>query len=100
MVSREGVRRRDPMTGARDTLADRLGQHLARKLDEPSPGFVPYTHANVAALRRVLQPGDVLLVEGNTRVSVAIKYLTSRPGRTRRSTSATRSARSTPTASR
>jgi hypothetical protein len=61
------------MTG---TLADRLGQRLARKLTEPAPGYVPYTHANVAALRRVLQPGDVLLVEGNTRVSVAIKYLT------------------------
>ena len=64
------------MTQARDSLADRLGQHLARKLNEPSPGFLPYTHANVAALRRVLQPGDVLLVEGNNRVSVAIKYLT------------------------
>ena len=64
------------MTGVRDTLADRLGRHLARKLNEPSPGLLPYTHANVAALRRVLQPGDVLLVEGNTRVSIAIKYLT------------------------
>jgi hypothetical protein len=64
------------MTGTRDTLADRLGRYLARKLNEPSPGFRPYTHANVAALRRVLQPGDVLLVEGNSRVSVAIKYLT------------------------
>lgn len=64
------------MTGARDRLADRLGQHLARKLNEPAPGFVPYTHANVAALRRVLEPGDVLLVEGNSRISIAIKYLT------------------------
>lgn len=64
------------MTGARDTLADRLGRHLARKLDAPAPGVLPYTHANVAALRRALQPGDVLLVEGNSRVSVAIKYLT------------------------
>ena len=64
------------MTGVRDTLADRLGRHLARKLNEPSPGLLPYTHANVAALRRVLQPGDVLLVEGNSRVSIAIKYLT------------------------
>ena len=64
------------MTAARDTLADRIGRHLARKLDAPSPGFRPYTHANVAALRQVLQPGDVLLVEGNSRVSVAIKYLT------------------------
>jgi hypothetical protein len=64
------------MTGARDPLADRLGRYLARKLNEPTPGFAPYTHANVAALRRTLEPGDVLLVEGNTRISVAIKYLT------------------------
>ena len=54
----------------------------ARPLPRPQaqrsrrPGSQPYTHANVAALRRVLQPGDVLLVEGNSRVSVAIKYLT------------------------
>lgn len=59
-----------------DTLMDRLGRLLATRLESPSPGFTPYTHANVAALRRVLQPGDVLLVEGHARVSVAIKYLT------------------------
>jgi len=64
------------MTAARDTLADRLGRTLARKLNQPIPGTKPFTHANVAALRRVLQPGDVLLVEGNSRISVAIKYLT------------------------
>jgi len=64
------------MSAARDTLADRLGRYLARKLNQPSPGLKPFTHANVAALRRVLQPGDVLLVEGNSRVSIAIKYLT------------------------
>jgi hypothetical protein len=64
------------MTEATDTLADRLGRYLARKLDQPSPGVPPYTHANVAALRKVLQPGDVLLVEGNSQISVAIKYLT------------------------
>jgi Permuted papain-like amidase enzyme, YaeF/YiiX, C92 family len=64
------------MTEARDSLADRIGQHLARKLDAPQPGVRPYTHANIQALRRALQPGDVLLVEGNSRISVAIKYLT------------------------
>jgi hypothetical protein len=64
------------MTAARETLADRIGRRLARKLDAPQPGVPPYTHANVAALRRVLQPGDVLLVEGNSRVSAVIKYLT------------------------
>jgi hypothetical protein len=64
------------MTDSRDTLADRFGRHLARKLNEQVPGTRPFTHANVAALRSVLQPGDVLLVEGNSRVSIAIKYLT------------------------
>ena len=64
------------MTGVGETFADRLGRFLARKLNEPEPGLRPYTHANVAALRRVLQPGDVLLVEGNSRLSTAIKYLT------------------------
>jgi hypothetical protein len=64
------------MTAARDTFADRIGRTLARKLDEPAPGGRPYTHDSVAALRRVLQPGDVLLVEGNSRVSGVIKYLT------------------------
>jgi hypothetical protein len=55
---------------------DRLGRYLAARLQEPAPGFVPYTHANVAALRATLEPGDVLLVEGHARLSVAIKYLT------------------------
>lgn len=64
------------MTQQRDTLMDRIGSYLAARLEAPSPGFEPYTHANVAALRRVLEPGDVLLVEGHNRVSVAIKYLT------------------------
>ena len=64
------------MTGVGDTFADRLGTALARKLDRSAPGGRPYTHANVAALRRVLQPGDVLLVEGNSRVSAVIKTLT------------------------
>jgi len=64
------------VTQRRDTLMDRVGRFLADRLEAPAPGFKPYTHANVAALRRVLEPGDVLLIEGHNRVSVAIKYLT------------------------
>ena len=55
---------------------DRIGRHLAGRLEAPSAGFEPYTQANVAALRRVLEPGDVLLVEGHNRISTVIKYLT------------------------
>lgn len=64
------------MTAARETLMDRLGRLLATKLERPSPGFRPYAYGDPEALRRSLRPGDVLLVEGMTRISVAIKYLT------------------------
>lgn len=53
-----------------------LGQRLVRYLEQPSSGYEPFTPSEPTALRRVLQPGDVLLVEGNTRVSGVIKYLT------------------------
>ncbi len=52
------------MTEQRDTLMDALGRRLADNLRKPVSGAPPYTHANVAALRRTLRPGDILLVEG------------------------------------
>lgn len=64
------------MTEQRDTLMDALGRRLADNLRKPVSGAPPYTHANVAALRGTLRPGDVLLVEGATRIATAIKYLT------------------------
>ncbi len=39
-------------------------------------GYRPFAVATPATLESVLQVGDVLLVEGNQRVSTAIKYLT------------------------
>ena len=53
-----------------------LGRTLARYLDQLSPGYQPLTTSDPEQLRRTLRPGDVLLVEGNRRISVAIKYLT------------------------
>ena len=58
------------------TWLDRLGRRMAEWLDAPSSGYEPYTPSDPETLGRVLQPGDVLLVEGNTRVSAGIKYLT------------------------
>ena len=58
------------------TWLDRVGRWMAERLDAPSSGYEPYTPSDPQTLRRVLRPGDVLLVEGNTRVSAAIKYLT------------------------
>ncbi len=53
-----------------------IGRRLAGKLRVESSGYKPYTPSDFATLSRTLQPGDVLLVEGNERVSIVIKYLT------------------------
>jgi hypothetical protein len=64
------------MQRTRDTWATRIGRAIVSKLESPIRGFKPYAYSDLDALRRVLEPGDVLLVEGITRVSIAIKYLT------------------------
>jgi len=56
-------------------LLHSLGARLARYLAQPTRGAQVAT-SSLDLLRAALRPGDVLLVEGNTRVSVAIKYLT------------------------
>ena len=53
-----------------------IGKALARYLTEPNPRYRPLATSDPEQLRAVLRPGDVLLVEGNTRLSTAIKYLT------------------------
>ncbi len=59
-----------------DRALDWFGRQLAGKLRTESAGYKPYTPSDFATLCRVLQPGDILLVEGNERLSGAIKYLT------------------------
>ena len=53
-----------------------LGRALARILEKPLSGYEPATTPDFVVLRRVLRPADVILVEGNNRVSSVIKYLT------------------------
>jgi hypothetical protein len=54
----------------------RVGGALARWLAEPRPHASVNPPSSPEALAAVLRPGDVLLVEGVSRVSAAIKYLT------------------------
>jgi len=54
----------------------RFGRTLARYLSQPVRGYEPFAITDAGMLAAALQPGDVLLVEGNTRISTAIKYLT------------------------
>lgn len=57
-------------------VAQRIGEWLGRWLTQSSHVHGTSMPAQPDLLARTLQPCDVLLVEGNTRVSVAIKYLT------------------------
>jgi hypothetical protein len=53
-----------------------LGRALGNYLSEEIKHYRPLTTSSPSLLEPTLRPGDVLLVEGNTRVSGAIKYLT------------------------
>ena len=57
-------------------ITRRLGGALARYLNHPARGPYPHLPADLAALRKILRPADVVLVEGRARISTAIKYLT------------------------
>jgi hypothetical protein len=57
-------------------ITQRLGSALARYLNHPARGPYPHLPADLATLRRILRPADVILVEGRARISSAIKYLT------------------------
>jgi len=57
-------------------LGTALGRVIARYLDQPVRGYEPFSITDPARLAAVLHPADVLLVEGNRRISTAIKYLT------------------------
>lgn len=59
-----------------DNVLDRLGRLIAARLEAPTSEYEPYTPSDPEALRRTLRPADVLLIEGNQKVSGAIKYLT------------------------
>jgi hypothetical protein len=55
---------------------DGVGRLIARYLQRPVNGYEPFTPSDPDALRQSLQPGDVLLVEGNNRIAGIIRYLT------------------------
>ena len=62
--------------GLVDKLLDKTEDWIARRLETESSGYEPFTPSDPETLLRILQPGDILLVEGNQKVSAAIKYLT------------------------
>ncbi|MEX2127802.1 MAG: YiiX/YebB-like N1pC/P60 family cysteine hydrolase [Xanthobacteraceae bacterium] len=59
-----------------DNLLDSIGRRLADYLTRPIADFHPASTTEFDKLARALRTGDVLLVEGDTRIATAIKYLT------------------------
>ena len=53
-----------------------LGSRIASFINQPVASYQAYSPTDVRNLRKVVEPGDVLLVEGNRRISEAIKFLT------------------------
>lgn len=57
-------------------MLDTIGKLIAGYLQKELPGYEPFTPSDPEYLRSIIEPGDVLLVEGNNRISGIIKYLT------------------------
>jgi hypothetical protein len=53
-----------------------IGAQILRYLETPTRRYAPFFAPPIDLLRRSLQPGDILLIEGNTRLSAVIKFLT------------------------
>ncbi len=64
------------MRGPIDATSNWLGQRLSGYLSQTTRGGSTAAPADPIKLMACIKPGDVLLVEGQSRVSVAIKYLT------------------------
>jgi hypothetical protein len=57
-------------------LVDWVSARIIAYLAEPTGRYAPFFAPPLDVWRRVLQPGDVILIEGNTRLSAIIKFLT------------------------
>jgi hypothetical protein len=63
--------------GIFDNTLDRLGHWIAGRATTVTSNYEPYLASRPEFVARVIQPGDVLLIEGGrSKVSSAIKYLT------------------------
>lgn len=59
-----------------NALSIAIGKRLAAFLSKPLPGYELLSQLPLTKIMATLQPGDVILVDGNSRISTAIKYLT------------------------
>ena len=58
------------------TLAQKVSRYIINYIRSPLAGYHSFTTLPAKQLSAVMEAGDILLVEGNTRLANAIKYLT------------------------
>ena len=54
-------------------LEDYLSDKIIKFLGQPTGRYAPFYAPDPQVVRNALQPGDILLVEGNSRLSATIK---------------------------
>ena len=59
-----------------NALTQRAGRRLAHFLSKRLEGYKRFETTSIDQTASVLRAGDILLVDGNSRISTAIKYLT------------------------
>ncbi|MBQ13760.1 MAG: YiiX/YebB-like N1pC/P60 family cysteine hydrolase [Gammaproteobacteria bacterium] len=59
-----------------NSISRAIGRWLASFLSKALPGYQRLDTISIEEFAKVIEVGDVLLVEGNSRISTAIKYLT------------------------
>ena len=59
-----------------DKIEAYLSAKILKYLAQPTGRYAPFYAPDPEVVRNALQPGDILLVEGNSRLAATIKYLT------------------------
>jgi hypothetical protein len=59
-----------------DRIKTYISAAILRYLSKPTRRYAPFFSPDPEVFQRALQPGDILLIEGNTRLSAIIKFLT------------------------
>jgi|TARA_B110000438_G_C15813828_1_gene650964 hypothetical protein len=59
-----------------NSISEAIGRRLASFLTKAQQGYQRFDTVSAADVAAVLQPGDIVLVDGNTRISTAVKFLT------------------------
>ena len=59
-----------------DQIKEYISAAILRFLSQPTSRYAPFFAPDQDVVRRALLPGDILLIEGNTRLSAIIKFLT------------------------